>query len=495
MAWPWSSRACATSDTDQFRPQRLCRPRFGPHSFCLSGVLISIVLTFFLLSGISCGELIFAEDDIQAALDLADPGDTVMVGSGQYESFLVDKPLTIIGDGAKVSAQLQEPAIIIESGSVSISGFEVEGFPENPEAKFGYYMGALDRSRSLEVGHGYRLNLPNAAILIFGGDAIVKEIQVEDAEVGIFVEDACNVSFQNCTIERCDTGIELLRCSEGQVESTHFDKCDKYGLYIEGCDEILATKNGFVDTTNAGLLLKRSFDCKVENNLFSGNRQGLFLWNSSFNLIKENWADGNLYYGMVISDESCNNSIVDNLARNNGGSGSFGVGISLQENSSHNWVARNVVEKNMNGLELTKGCEFNLICCNNATGNSNAIRLDKNQNNLVCRNNFQRNMINAYDNASHNFWNGTLGNYYDDYRGRDKDGDGIGDDPYWIPKGSSCAVDWRPLTSPGPGVFDLDTGKAELLRYADYLPKEDLPYKVENDVIKIGTKSPTIWWR
>src|SRR5690606_4879416 len=115
------------------------------------------------------------------------------------------------------------------------------------------------------------------------------------------------------------------------------------------------------------------------------------------------------------------------------GGGEFGlqgIGISIQENSTYNLVGGNVLSENLNGLDLTRGCRFNLIFSNEIRDNSNGIRLDKNENNLVYKNNFRDNLITGYDNASHNFWNGSVGNYYDDYRGQDRDGDGIGDDPY-----------------------------------------------------------------
>jgi nitrous oxidase accessory protein len=187
--------------------------------------------------------------------------------------------------------------------------------------------------------------------------------------------------------------------------------------------------------------------------------------------------------------------MLNNRATRGGGDlGIRGIGISIQENSSYNLVAENVLEENLNGLDLTRGSAFNLICYNEISKNSNGIRLDKNENNLVYMNNFRRNLISGYDNASHNFWNATVGNYYDDYRGRDRDGDGIGDDPYWIPKGSSCAVDWRPLMKPAEGNMDLERAWEDLARYATYNPADDLPYKVENEMIVIGSKEPRNLW-
>jgi len=44
-------------------------------------------------------------------------------------------------------------------------------------------------------------------------------------------------------------------------------------------------------------------------------------------------------------------------------------------------------------------------------------------------------------------------------------------------------------------VIDPEKARDDLARYATYEPAEDLPYKVENDTIVIGSKEPSKWWR
>jgi nitrous oxidase accessory protein len=447
-----------------------------------------MILVSALAGTCSCDEIVVS-GDLQAAIDGAMPGDTLLVPSGDYDPVTVDKTLTIVGVGSpSARARTQEPAVSIRADGVKLQGFEVDGVPKNQEDKFNYYM-----DQSTLKPH-YTLNLPNSGILVDGDDVIIEDLYVAGAEAGILADGSENFTIRNSSFERCDRGIILQDCYDSKIGGCSFNECEKFGVYLEGCDDILIEESVAAENSGAGMMLKESTNCLVKDNDFVENWQGLFVWNSTFCDLVDNRADRNVYYGIVVSSGS-NNSIIKNVARNSGGDELLGMGISIQENSSNNLVAGNVLEENLNGLDLTRGCTFNVIFCNEISKNSNGIRLDKNENNLVYKNNFKRNLITGYDNASHNFWNASVGNYYDDYTGRDRDGDVVGDDPYWIPKGSSCAVDWRPLMQPVEMVIDPEKARDDLARYATYKPAEDLPYKVENDTIVIGeVQGPSKWW-
>lgn len=56
----------------------------------------------------------------------------------------------------------------------------------------------------------------------------------------------------------------------------------------------------------------------------------------------------------------------------------------------------------------------------------------------------------ACDNGTNNQWdNGSIGNYWDDYKGQDLDDNGIGDTPYSISGEAEC-VDHFPIWDDGP---------------------------------------------
>ena len=151
--WPWSSRACATSAIE-LRPQG---------SRAAAGLACSLAILFLLLSAVQAST-IDAGSNIQAAIDSASAGDIILVSAGDYGSFLVDRPVTIMGEGEPcLYAGLQRPAIEVKSDGVAISGFRIKGVGKDTTAKFNYYM------QNPAAAAGASLDDPNSAIVVKGG--------------------------------------------------------------------------------------------------------------------------------------------------------------------------------------------------------------------------------------------------------------------------------------------------------------------------------------
>jgi nitrous oxidase accessory protein len=332
--------------------------------------------------------------------------------------------------------------------------------------------------------------------LVEGRDFSIRDTTIFGAQVGVWAENADNISLQNTTLESCDSGVYVKGCRSGLMVGCLFSNCKKYGLDVEQCSDFWLENNRIISNANSGLLLKGSQNCSIERNVVSGNMFGLALWNSSQNQVRRNRADHNSY-AILVTDRSNNNTIRDNVADENSNSEivkGFGIGISLQENSSYNLVVNNSARKNFNGFDISKGCKFNAIYANQASDNSHGIRMNENRNNLVFGNNFERNNINAYENASLNIWNTTFGNYYSDYRGRDENGDGIGDQPYALPGQDSKSSDHHPLIQPyGNASLDAEALRGEVKAYAAYGPADDeIPVmQRRGDTMVIASRIPT----
>lgn len=450
-------------------------------SFALVLVLVAPVLAGTVQSG----------SDIQAAINAARPGDTVVVGPGEHSPFEVDRPLTIQGQGGPlIKAAIQKPAIKILCDGVTISGLKIDGVGEDIGAKFNYYM------ENPAAAAGQRLDQPNAAIIVSGNDIALRDCTIFGAQVGIWAENADKLTLNNVTLDSCDQGASLTRCEGLMVEACLVTNCKKSGLDLEEGRNLTVQNSRLVGTASTGLLLKHTEGCSIKGNVFSGNTFGLALWNSSQNEVRGNRADHN-YYGILVTDRSDNNTIAENMAEDNTRNEfvkGFGEGISLQENSSNNLVIRNTAKGNFNGLELSKGCKFNAVYDNDVSDNSHGIRLNENRNNVIFANNFLRNEINAYENASLNIWNTTIGNCYSDYQGQDENGDGIGDQPYAISGEDSKSFDYRPLIRQNSNSsLDEAALKEAVKEYAKYGPADnEIPtIRMEKGTVAISYRRPS----
>jgi nitrous oxidase accessory protein len=486
MTWPWSSRACATSGTET-------GPKARARALSLEPIVLLVLAVVLFNSALiveASASTIQADGDIQKAISSAQAGDIIIVGPGDQGTFDVDRPLTIVGQGGPViRASIQTPAIIVNSDGVTISGFSILGVGKDTNAKFNYYM------QNPLAAAGKRLDEPNAAIVVRGNDFRLLNSTVFGAQVGVQAENAYNLTLQNTTLEGCDTGAYLVGCIAPRVEGCRMTNCKKYGLDIEQSRDSMIYNNSISNNTNGGILLKGSDGGIVQDNVFSMNTFGISLWNASYNQLRRNRADHN-YYGFLVTSWSNYNNITDNQAVDNSRSEiitGFGIGFSLQENSSYNVMIRNTAMRNFNGLEVSKGCQFNAVYDNNASENKHGIRLNENRNNLIFGNNFYNNDINAYENTSLNVWNTTLGNYYSDYRGKDENGDGIGDKPYSLPGPESKSFDHRPLIRPNrEGDLGFSALREEARKYATFGPAaEEIPLtRTVNGVLVISSGLP-----
>ncbi len=481
MIWPWSSRACATSgiETDSRKRARV------------SIVLLALVLFNSVLFDLASGSTIQAGEDIQAAISSASAGDIIIAGPGEHGAFNVDRPLTITGQsGSILRASIQMPAIEVNSDGVTISGFNILGIGKDTNAKFNYYM------QNPLAAAGQHLDEPNAAIIVHGNDFKIANTSIFGAEVGIYAKDVDGLFLQNTTLEGCDTGVSVAGGDSVKVVGCSISSCKKYGLDIEQSRGMVINNNSIMNNTNGGILLKETEGGAIEDNIFSGNTFGLSLWNASYNQLMRNRADHN-YYGILVTSWSSYNNITDNLVTDNSRSeimAGFGIGLSLQENSSYNILMRNTARGNYNGLEVSKGCQFNAVYYNNASGNKHGIRMNENRNNLIFGNNFYNNDINAYENTSLNIWNTTTGNYYSDYRGKDENGDGIGDQPYSLPGPESKSFDSLPSIHPyREGKLGFAALMDDVKKYATFGPAdEEIPLtRMEGGVMVISSRVPS----
>ena len=178
-------------------------------------------------------------------------------------------------------------------------------------------------------------------------------------------------------------GIKIVS-SYNTISDCYISSNKNYGLYLDANPE---SKNNI-----------------IKFNTFSNNNYGIYTENAKTNNISSNTFTSSTLYGIYLTTSSNDNLISDNKFTEN----NYAIRV---KGSIINTVIKNQIMNNKYGLYFCCGAQNNLAYNNVFINNTN---------------------WNANDALGNKWDNGIVGNYWDDYTGKDADGDGIGDTPYLI---------------------------------------------------------------
>lgn len=345
--------------------------------FAISSVLTVLFLSLVLIANVQLSRelsnTIVVPDDystLQAAINAANPGDTISVKSGTYtENIIVNKTVSIIGENKETTVILSaspeqdlRSVVLIEANDVTMSGFKI-------------------------------LNSTYHSIWVKSSDNTIKDNIIEGGNwEGIFLDGRTNQANQNTIIDN----------------------------YITEKDDA------------AIVLMGGSSFNLIRSNVIARNYFGIFLYGPSDvnNIISENKVTGNLDIGICVQWDGSNNTIMGNNISDNGWIsglppyyGGTYSGIFLVQSYSNRLVA-NLILHNKIGIRLNDA-NGNKIFHNNFVNNSRQVL---NLTYLPPLNIWD----NGYPSGG-NFWSNYTGvdlltGPYQNVTGSD----GIGDNPYII---------------------------------------------------------------
>jgi nitrous oxidase accessory protein len=319
---------------------------------------------------------------------------------------------------------------------------------------------------------------------------------------GILAIGLTDITIKDFNVKNFHNGIVLMNCDDCTIKENTVTGCIDGGIYLSGCDGNTIKENKLHDNLWEGIWLEESNNNIIKDNeAWNQDQAGIFLWYwCDNNLIKDNYVHHNGYqnYGAgILLVLYCDN----NMITKNKASDENTVAIALNMECNDNMITKNTIRRNLlGGIYVYTGSTGNTIKENtifknyafgqcgirfvvagdntashnkishyyrgilvirNPAGTSNLITENTVRNNYkgiqlsfesydnqIHHNNFISNDIQAQDFGIGNlFDDGSEGNYWSDYKGKDKDKDGIGDTAYSI-DGLAGSMDNCPLMNP-----------------------------------------------
>ncbi|WP_440999245.1 nitrous oxide reductase family maturation protein NosD [Fodinibius sp. SL11] len=369
--------------------------------------ILAIFVGLLLMAPLSyAGQVTVSKDgditSVQAGIDHAQPGDTVLVKEGRYVEYdiRVNKRITLLGEeNAIIDGDEQGFVVVVEADSAIIKNIEVH----NSKAGF------MDDYAGIAVEGADYVRIENVRLInnFFG-------IYLAKSEGSTIKGNYITASRQRET--NSGNGIHLWYTKDVEIINNYVSG-HRDGLYFEFVEGAFIAGNESENNIRYGIHFMYSDNCRYEGNTFRDNGGGVaVMYTSNVEIVNNHFADnwGSSAYGMLLKE--INRSVVTgNTFSDNS------VGLYMEASS------RNRIEGN----------KFNQ--------NGWAVKLMANStDNTFRENNFVANSFEVSTNSRMNYSNNFDENYWSQYEGYDLDRDGIGDVPHRPVRLFSILVEKQP---------------------------------------------------
>lgn len=371
---------------------------------------------------------------IQAAINNASSGDTIIVAPGNYSGNIDISRLNNLNDlvltsesgdptNTVITANLSAPTTV--KGVISLTrnknNVTVNGFTIN-NARDGMAGVYIENGRNCTItnnifmndgfgvsvsggsGNVIRNNKVNRAKAVLAGstyqgisiagsgNTVISQNAVSNQNIGIQISGGASkgsLISGNSIDKSAQHGVLLIGTARGvTIDGNTLNSNGLSGIYLSGCSENFVTNNKVVMPggqfngtntngiqlivyNNSGTLVGSDSNL-VSNNDVSSSDHGIFVNGCKNNIIQNNKASGN-NYGIAMR-YSANNRIINNNANGNidpTSNGLLGEGIYLTYDDSGNTISGNTANDCVNGIHLTADCGGNNVVDSN-TVNTNS---------------------------------------------------------------------------------------------------------------------------
>ncbi len=371
---------------------------------------------------------------IQAAINNASYGDTVVIKQGTYhENITINKTITLQGENKQntiIDANKTGNVVEVVADNVVITGFTIQNTASN---------------------------------------------QTPYSSNGIYLMANYVTISNNIITANSNHGINLINSNANTIKDNNISANYWSGIVLQYSDYNTISNNNIIQNTQnnsgIGILLQDSTDFNIiEKNTVAKNDAGIGLsvsyssYGCSDNIIKSNTVSDNTHDGIFVYDFCLRNRIeLNDVARNGGG-------IHLS-NADKNVIVENNISHNRYGGIAFEDVSLNLFFHNSLIENTPQI--------------WRFTSGNVWDNG---YPSG--GNYWSNYHGADANNDGIGDTSYVV---DGNIQDRYPLMSPyqAPATTYRMVDFSGTFRNSEGAPLDAKPYYFKL-VSANGTFSPPL---
>ncbi len=322
--------------------------------------------------------------DLQALVDAAADGDTLRLAASRHTSAVIDKELVLIGQGVEtvIDGGGRGHALAIAAPGIELRDLQVQNSGTD----------VTDKESCVWVGRQ-------------AAGVRIAEVRVSGCGFGIWVDKAPDPVIVDCEIVgRTDekivsdlgNGIHLFNITGGLVADNEVvDGRD--GIYISNSTGVLIEGNR-IRRTRFAIHYMYSHANRVVGNRTDSSSVGIALMYSKHLQVRDNSAHANRTHGILL------------------------------RNLYYSRVDANRTTGNADGFFFS-GCNYDTLTANFVAGNKLGLLISDSKDNAVSGNSFVGNEEQlSYQNYASIEW---AGNYWSDYLGWDRDGDGVGDKAHY----------------------------------------------------------------
>ncbi len=353
-----------------------------------------------------------AQSSLQARIDAAAPGDTLVVEGGTHDGpFIIGKPLVLVGrDGAHLKGDGTTHVVTIAANRVTLQGFRITGSgtklaQDHAGVMVQGHRATIRDNHLKDVLHGVYVKGKNRAVIaenrIEGPPTVTRQLSPAEARS----VDGCSVPPEGGPCEvplksaQRGNGIHLWNARHSTIthntvhhtrDGTYFSHSDhtytahntirdvRYGLHFMYSDHNAFEHNVFRDNASGsalmysdditvrhndfrnnrsqrgyGLLLQSMTDSQFEDNRLTGNTTGIYVENSSRSTFRRNEIRSN-YRGLRLTGSSMYNRFTENVIRSNlqtaALSGMSETNAWHEDGRGNFWGTRGLLDLNADGV-------------------------------------------------------------------------------------------------------------------------------------------------